>query len=288
MGEKLEVKYEPFTTDRMMKMEGMQEDDDDVGFSRTRKDKKNVSFVLSSLALLTGLVLFTLVITWLWGVPEVVTRNSRLIKEMADRLETQAEQIRDLEGELQVCQQPAEEGSCTGSAQRWYYSSQKGSCQQFSYSGCGGNSNNFHTLADCQGKCVTTTKADDEDDCSLPKDMGPCRSTVQRWYYDQQEGQCKDFTWGGCAGNQNNFASQEKCQEKCEKNMSNRQSSTKLPEYCALPPSVGSCRAAFRKYYYDGESKTCKEFIYGGCEGNENRFETIEECTETCHPIRIV
>merc|ERR1712154_80607 len=152
--EKLEVKYEPFTTDRMMKMERMQEDDDDVGFSRTKKDKKNVSFVLSSLALLTGLVLFTLVITWLWGVPEVVTRNSRLIKEMADRLETQAEQIRDLEGELQVCQQPAEVGSCTGSAQRWYYSSQKGSCQQFSYSGCGGNSTTFTPWLTAKGSVL--------------------------------------------------------------------------------------------------------------------------------------
>ena len=108
--EKLEVKYEPsFPTDRMMKFERMpdDEDNDDVGFHGTTKkaggkDKKNgwVSFVLASLALVTGLVLLTLVITWLWGIPELVSRHSRLFKEMADRLETQADQIRELERKI--------------------------------------------------------------------------------------------------------------------------------------------------------------------------------------------
>jgi len=307
--EKLEVKYEPsFPTDRMMKFERMPDDDDndDVGFHGTTKkaggkDKKNgwVSFVLASLALVTGLVLLTLVITWLWGIPELVSRHSRLFKEMADRLETQADQIRELErkiGEIgssqhlkvSVCKLPAEAGSCTGSAQRWHYNSEAGSCQQFSYSGCGGNANNFHTMADCKRSCGESeraTAAEAEVDCSLPKDMGPCRSTVLRWYYDHQEGKCKDFTWGGCAGNQNNFASQEKCQEKCQSYVpKSRQLESQVPELCSLPPQIGSCRAAFQMFYYDGESKECKPFIYGGCEGNENRFETMEECTKTCKP----
>lgn len=37
-----------------------------------------------------------------------------------------------------------------------------------------------------------------------------------------------------------------------------------------------------RLFYYDRESKTCKEFIYTGCFGNDNSFATIEECQELC------
>ncbi|KAL1419903.1 hypothetical protein MTO96_004654 [Rhipicephalus appendiculatus] len=29
-------------------------------------------------------------------------------------------------------------------------------------------------------------------------------------------------------------------------------------------------------------SGTCRNFIYGGCQGNENRFSSREECLQTC------
>lgn len=51
---------------------------------------------------------------------------------------------------------------------------------------------------------------------------------------------------------------------------------------CSFPADTGTCRAYFPKYYYDTNSGTCEEFIYGGCGGNANRFSTIEECSELC------
>ncbi|UYV83287.1 WFIKKN2 [Cordylochernes scorpioides] len=35
-----------------------------------------------------------------------------------------------------------------------------------------------------------------------------------------------------------------------------------------------------RLFYH--KKGVCKSFIYGGCEGNKNNFETKEECEEAC------
>jgi len=51
---------------------------------------------------------------------------------------------------------------------------------------------------------------------------------------------------------------------------------------CMLPMRTGMCLAAFRNYYYNSETKLCEEFIYGGCDGNANNFETKEECEKHC------
>ncbi|MCB0643399.1 MAG: BPTI/Kunitz domain-containing protein [Phaeodactylibacter sp.] len=54
-----------------------------------------------------------------------------------------------------------------------------------------------------------------------------------------------------------------------------------LHENCALQPEPGPCRMALTRYYYDAETKTCKSFIYGGCQGVVP-FETLSECQKKC------
>jgi len=54
---------------------------------------------------------------------------------------------------------------------------------------------------------------------------------------------------------------------------------------CQLPMKTGLCRAAKKRFYYNANTKTCKLFTYGGCGGNGNNFETMEECIGKCMRI---
>ncbi|XP_034128797.1 kunitz-type serine protease inhibitor 2-like [Drosophila guanche] len=54
-------------------------------------------------------------------------------------------------------------------------------------------------------------------------------------------------------------------------------------DVCELPHSQrGLCRAAMRRWSYDAANRVCTRFIWGGCGGNENRFESQRECEATC------
>ncbi|XP_049525183.1 isoinhibitor K-like [Dermacentor silvarum] len=54
------------------------------------------------------------------------------------------------------------------------------------------------------------------------------------------------------------------------------------PRLCSLPPVQGTCRGYFPAFYFDSSSRTCRQFIYGGCKGNQNRFESFRQCTRVC------
>lgn len=51
---------------------------------------------------------------------------------------------------------------------------------------------------------------------------------------------------------------------------------------CTLPKETGPCFGAFHHYAYNAATGSCEEFLYGGCQGNANNFETEEECLAAC------
>ena len=54
------------------------------------------------------------------------------------------------------------------------------------------------------------------------------------------------------------------------------------PAHCQLPPVSGLCEAYMPSFFYNATSKQCEKFVYGGCGGNKNRFQTKESCLESC------
>ncbi|CAB3406913.1 unnamed protein product [Caenorhabditis bovis] len=54
---------------------------------------------------------------------------------------------------------------------------------------------------------------------------------------------------------------------------------------CSLPRDVGNSAcggAGARSFFFHAASKTCQPFYYQGCDGNENRFSSKDECVAAC------
>ncbi|EUB57904.1 Kunitz-type serine protease inhibitor BmTI-A [Echinococcus granulosus] len=50
---------------------------------------------------------------------------------------------------------------------------------------------------------------------------------------------------------------------------------------CRMLIELGLCLAYFPSWGYEQSTGQCVEFIYGGCQGNLNRFYSKEECEAT-------
>ncbi|XP_044888096.1 collagen alpha-3(VI) chain isoform X3 [Mauremys mutica] len=60
-----------------------------------------------------------------------------------------------------------------------------------------------------------------------------------------------------------------------------------VADICRLQKEAGTCRDFTLKWYYDSGTKSCARFWYGGCGGNENKFNTQKECEKVCIPAHI-
>ncbi|XP_070588383.1 collagen alpha-3(VI) chain isoform X6 [Erythrolamprus reginae] len=56
----------------------------------------------------------------------------------------------------------------------------------------------------------------------------------------------------------------------------------KVKDICQLNKEDGPCRNFVLKWYFDPETASCARFWYGGCGGNENRFNTQIDCEKVC------
>ncbi|XP_037740298.1 kunitz-type protease inhibitor 2 isoform X4 [Chelonia mydas] len=150
-------------------------------------------------------------------------------------------------GPPELCLLPKAVGRCRAAFPRWWYNATSRACQRFTYGGCGANLNNFLAEDDCRVRCAAAGDGEDvneipqashrvvqsadeespgraqpanntftyEESCAAPRLTGPCRAAFPRWYYDPAAGACKQFVYGGCKGNKNNYLQEELCLRQC-------------------------------------------------------------------------
>ena len=53
-------------------------------------------------------------------------------------------------------------------------------------------------------------------------------------------------------------------------------------DICSMPKEAGPCMALFHRWWYDKTNNTCSSFIYGGCRGNNNNFQSQAVCQSAC------
>ena len=51
---------------------------------------------------------------------------------------------------------------------------------------------------------------------------------------------------------------------------------------CRLEILAGSCNETQARWGFNPEIRKCLPFYYSGCEGNDNNFNTVEECETMC------
>ncbi|XP_071897327.1 collagen alpha-3(VI) chain isoform X14 [Anas platyrhynchos] len=139
-------------------------------------------------------------------------------------------------------------------------------------------------------------ESDLADPCLLDFDMGmQCKDYQVVWFFDYKHKICSQGWYGGCAGNTNRFETEAECISKCLKSSAAEKAKqpplekrlSSATDICRLQKEEGTCRDFVLKWYYDPKTKSCARFWYGGCGGNENRFNTQKECEKVCVPGNI-
>uniref|UniRef100_A0A670K6L4 BPTI/Kunitz inhibitor domain-containing protein n=1 Tax=Podarcis muralis TaxID=64176 RepID=A0A670K6L4_PODMU len=53
------------------------------------------------------------------------------------------------------------------------------------------------------------------DKCKLPKNVGRCKASFTRFFFNVETLKCEEFIFGGCKANENNFLNENECYQEC-------------------------------------------------------------------------
>lgn len=124
-----------------------------------------------------------------------------------------------------------------------------------------------------KGAANNTNQPFPAEECLKGPDTDDCGEESISWYYESKRNSCFTFTYSQCNKNQNHFHTYEACMLSC---------GGELAAPCSLPSLQGPCKAYEPRWAYNTGLKKCQSFVYGGCGGNENNFESREACEQMC------
>lgn len=150
----------------------------------------------------------------------------------------------------------------------------------------------------------------------------PCEDPDKRWYYDPRNNECAEFVYEGCLNEGNRFPDKEACERTCKAppavtegtsiilwfdlvKIFTDQSFHKTLKWilldwliciCIVAPhdltlcyqlvEPGNCNESIPSYFFDPTQQRCMSFMYTGCGGNANRYNTEEQCERQCGRFR--
>ncbi|VDK79095.1 unnamed protein product [Litomosoides sigmodontis] len=162
-----------------------------------------------------------------------------------------------------ACFQPLLEGRGQANLTRYYFSSRTRTCEEFTYTGKGGNQNNFLSKMDCKETCPTLEN--------------PCENGLPAMGSEGNPMLCGSDTTTVCGiGYYCHIGATPSTTVCCPA----------IGDPCRMPVSTGNGNAVLNRWYYNTQSQICANFVYSGQGGNSNNFRTREDCIKTCPEFR--
>ncbi|KAK0132306.1 Kunitz-type protease inhibitor 1 [Merluccius polli] len=211
------------------------------------------------------------------------------------------------------CMAPAKVGACRGRFPRWHYNGASNKCEMFIYGGCRGNLNNYLTIQECANACEGS-EANSKSSRGLPVTPiqgetcgAPCTEgeytcangcclsggldceAEPRCTDGSDKEYCEHCEWGRCKLGVVCIIDHSKINFKFDIRFYSSHvvppPFQTTPARCTEPLLTGGCRHRFTKWYYDPMQRKCNRFNYGGCHGNDNKFDTEEQCMAMCSGV---
>ncbi|HEY6724033.1 MAG TPA: BPTI/Kunitz domain-containing protein [Polyangiaceae bacterium] len=105
--------------------------------------------------------------------------------------------------------------------------------------------------------------------CLMPAETGSCQAYVERWAFNPGTLECEQFVYGGCGGNDNNFATAAACEATCASQYADCNPLSRAPGCpCDAPRdcAFGYCSNAIYELTMDG-FPDCPASPVGICAG---------------------
>ncbi|CAN5950145.1 unnamed protein product [Sphagnum jensenii] len=175
-------------------------------------------------------------------------------------------------------------GAGIGPMNRWYFDTTSRLCKLFSYSGLGGNQNNFQTQTECQQKCPAARRIKSKTLASFATVIGTCQPIARRPF---------GVTWVLLSSRPSavlGVSLQVLLDVICVRPQAvliTKPIKLSVLDFsegdpCTLPLAVGSGPASMPRWYFSTQSRQCLQFTYTGLAGNQNNFLSQRDCQQAC------